>query len=628
MRCASLCPAGDGRPPHAQEEHWPYSIDQKQNLALARGDVFLIKSVRYAVVGYNGRELAYICWRADPGHRFDIARYELVERNKAHSCPCDPAARMLVPPLPPLDCRGRPAGDTTVGSPQSSQRCSRTTSPATSPKVMSSPPDARCASLHRSRPPLPSAETPPQLRSQDARWSGTLLTSPRQPELGPLTAAEVVKDLKFEHGPESCRTVGPSSTSLQRDVAVADEQLCVLSSVCRSLFASVGRRLQLVSTRLLSAAQQPQCSCPQLACTRVFGAPSEQGGGASSGSTAARVSAEEAVANPVGAAAQGLHITIPIVRPACWREVQHLLEGQCATFDERGWKETMAVRPERWCLFVDRQRARLQRELDAIRAAEGTSAAPVPPCPALPEPVAAKLRPSLGRAGDEEAALPRSLPRTPSRPPLTSPAAPGGSAAGRRAGPPRPWPPQPDLEQLDFTSTPHRWPPESTITPPRLRGGAQEFENAASMALRGSFSHEDEFVDIEHMVSRMEDWKDLRRYAGRAISMVPTQRAHEMRIHVTAFAQQADGGDIDFVQVSYRKAVVLRAGAPRPRFGLAELVPFLDSQVVADTPEELWEHLAKQPDVAKFAIALVFRKALACDGIHLIFCDRSLNDEE
>lgn len=66
-----------------------------------------------------------------------------------------------------------------------------------------------------------------------------------------------------------------------------------------------------------------------------------------------------------------VQITIPIVKPPCWREVQPLVRRIPVTFDERGVKETMTVKPGRWSAFVDRQRGKLEKEVQEakVRAA-------------------------------------------------------------------------------------------------------------------------------------------------------------------------------------------------------------------------------------------------------------------
>merc|ERR1712151_368765 len=66
-----------------------------------------------------------------------------------------------------------------------------------------------------------------------------------------------------------------------------------------------------------------------------------------------------------------LQITIPILKPKGWREVQPLLDGKGVTFDERGVKETMTVKNSRWEAFVDRQKEKLKKEITEARSTRG-----------------------------------------------------------------------------------------------------------------------------------------------------------------------------------------------------------------------------------------------------------------
>jgi hypothetical protein len=60
---------------------------------------------------------------------------------------------------------------------------------------------------------------------------------------------------------------------------------------------------------------------------------------------------------------EDLRITVPIVKPPRWTEVERHLQHIPVHFDERGLKETMTVKPHRWNAFVMRQRAKLQAKL-------------------------------------------------------------------------------------------------------------------------------------------------------------------------------------------------------------------------------------------------------------------------
>lgn len=63
-----------------------------------------------------------------------------------------------------------------------------------------------------------------------------------------------------------------------------------------------------------------------------------------------------------------LQIEIPIVKPPSWSKVMPLVEGCAMTFDERGVKETMTVRTSRWSDFVDRQKTKLELEIQDVRS--------------------------------------------------------------------------------------------------------------------------------------------------------------------------------------------------------------------------------------------------------------------
>jgi len=67
-------------------------------------------------------------------------------------------------------------------------------------------------------------------------------------------------------------------------------------------------------------------------------------------------------------ASSGLSITIPIIRPPGWDEIDRLLQKMPLAFDERGAREAMTVRLESWGSFVDRQKSKLEGELnDAVQ---------------------------------------------------------------------------------------------------------------------------------------------------------------------------------------------------------------------------------------------------------------------
>jgi len=240
---------------------------------------------------------------------------------------------------------------------------------------------------------------------------------------------------------------------------------------------------------------------------------------------------------------EDLQITIPIVRPPGWHEVQPLFDGKAVTFDERGLKETMTVKASRWSSFVDRQRNKLERE---VHEARGT------------------------------------------------------------------------LREQAKARSPEVCPDDHHL--------------------------EDDITELEQLIERMDDWKDLSRYSGKSISMASTRRGNEMKIHVVAFAEREDGIGVDFMRLCYRKSVEVRSRPGQARaaapavpsalggsisaFGgsLRSLLPFLPWPQDEDARQEQFIQLLQRPDVAKFTIALAFRNALENDGVHFQFCDARLDD--
>lgn len=70
---------------------------------------------------------------------------------------------------------------------------------------------------------------------------------------------------------------------------------------------------------------------------------------------------------------QDLQITIPILKPQSWQEIQPLMHRMPVTFDERGTKETMTVKAGRWNTFVNRQKEKLVAELTVRRRASANA---------------------------------------------------------------------------------------------------------------------------------------------------------------------------------------------------------------------------------------------------------------
>merc|ERR1740138_634470 len=58
------------------------------------------------------------------------------------------------------------------------------------------------------------------------------------------------------------------------------------------------------------------------------------------------------------------------MKPPSWQEVQDLARRMPVTFDERGVKEVMTVKMNRWQSFVDSQREKLEKEIRVMQDAK------------------------------------------------------------------------------------------------------------------------------------------------------------------------------------------------------------------------------------------------------------------
>lgn len=255
-------------------------------------------------------------------------------------------------------------------------------------------------------------------------------------------------------------------------------------------------------------------------------------------------------------AAEDILITIPIVKPLCWDEVGALLvpcsgcsrscgTGGCGgrlpalvTFDERGLREAMTVKRDRWESFVERQKEQLANDIQRMRE---------------------RRRQRSSR---------------------------------------------------------------SEVTCSNSSGSSSDGSNGLPDGAMGK--PKEDLAELEQMLRRMEVWKDLGQYAGKTIDMACTERGSELRLHVVAFSERQDGTGVDFVRLSYKKSLeVRRRGDPDKRPAgcwlpkpLGDLLPLSCSRL--GSAEEHYVHLFRRPDVAKFAIAVTFREALAQDGVHLV----------
>lgn len=537
---------------------WPQKLKLKQGLKLQRGEVLVYDLALHAVVGFDGRNEGYICWRCDARGVFDTTRQVLVERTKAHSAARDPHARAQVPPLPDLEHTGRLAG---TGS-----RARRPSSvPSPEPEVF----DVSAASSSKASPmrlaPWECAST----AGSTPRWTPPF-TPPLQDE--PVHASKYSSagdgdgGLQFvpQHPaqPRSCVVC----VVLRGLVAGLSSGLCVLREVLRG---ATGAAAAPTKAPLLHPGQEDDADMVEDIDTREI--PRYAGSRASQVSSLPRQRPKRDVppqpdrriveghGKPRADAFEDMQITIPIVKPVGWEEVQPLLTGKAVTFDERGLKETMTVKSDRWGAFVDRQKAKLEKEIRELRHAKSQQQGSL----------AAGTAGALG-------------------PPAEAPA---GRAEDRWI--------QQSTESRDVT--------------------------------------DEDIGELEQLVERMDDWKDLSRYSGKSISMASTRLGNEMKIHVMAFAEREDGAGVDFMRLAYKKSVEVRERRPpaveasQRRFGLGStlwsIMPFFRSPAgMPESVKEEWIQLLQRPDVAKFTIALAFRNALQNDGIHLQFCDARLED--
>lgn len=466
---------------------WPSRLQKKHGLQLDRAQGFILDRTVYAVVGFDGREDGYICWAAQSG-TFNTATATVIPRWRAHNAERIKKGEMpRLPPLPELSHTGRLEDE----------------------------------SASQKRP--PPSSPPPQAAQQ-------LPTSPRKPQ----------------------QTDKQSRVSSRGSIRETSDQLvlynpskkCVLCSLLRVLISPFVALCQKLGVQEAAAAT-PAVAVPESTPLN------EDSGGMPRQTTldSARKGQELVVYSkpppPVSDrrtdAFEDMRITIPIVKPPSWQEVEPVAHRIPMVFDERGVKETMTVKMSRWENFVDRQKEKLGKEVENMR----------------------------------------------------------------------------QQFQQDQESE-------------QANGESHEPEREPPAPL------EDDISELERMVERMDDWKDLSRYSGKSINMASTRRGNEMKIHIMAFAEKEDGSGVDFMRLSYKKSVEIREGAAkqhvRSALGpvsqtLRFLLPFAhDDHRAAREVEDRWVRLLQQPDIAKFTIALAFRSALAQDGVHLNFCEARLDD--
>jgi len=337
---------------------WPHRLREKQGLECDRGDVLVINKVQHAVVGFDGRNEAYICWKADAMGAFDTTP-KLIPRNKAHRAPQNPHVRDRVPRLPDLDHMGRIAEDkdTSKDSNKEGQEGSNAHS-----RKATAPPGSATAAFRRGmrHNASPADVAPSELTAEVVAMASAQERSGVLEDL-PSTQ-EVASSFARDHA---------SFAPLQEGMRAEASQEVLTDSASKEVIDVTGR-----FDGDCDAEAHPWCSLWGLSQSLALPLAHVVARAASTllpraGSRAALLDADSqdrAAASPLPA---GLGVRIPIVRPACWKELQPIMAGQSIVFDERGWKEAMTVRGSAWASFVDRQCAKLQREIQDIKVAAG-----------------------------------------------------------------------------------------------------------------------------------------------------------------------------------------------------------------------------------------------------------------
>lgn len=542
-----------------EKEQWPNKLQERQKLSLQRGEVFVIGSTYYAVVGFDGRNEAYLCW---PGtaegtsFHFDESQYVGVDRLKAHGSQKERRGRVWVPALPALDHTGRirVIHEDKAEFDTASEAAQGDRTPRAAGDSVSAPSTFRRASTGE---PLPSRRPVPPiaLHARPGIESSPLLSTSNAASRGsPL--------------------VVPNSARRQVPLPEGPVRTCVVCSVLRSLKNVVFSSFRGFGQAFQRSAPPPPVEEP----VRFPSSSSSSAGPLKAEEKAQDVSGSNSPGSPgryefsrhassavnlkkrrslesedlerkrqeqLGRECEDIHITIPIVIPPGAKEVQPLIDGNAVIFDERGLKETMTVRLSKWEAFVDRQKAKLEKEIADFREAQARG-------------------------------------------------------------------------EVGIRTSPRLLRPESA------QGSGKMHEMS-----------EDDISELEQLVGRMGDWKDLSRYSGRSVSMASTRQGNEMKIHVVAFAEREDGTGVDFMRLAYKKSVEIRETMQPEEVkslaysmgrslgqSLLSVIPFLRHRGgVTEQMKQRWVELLHRPDVAKFTIALAFRNALENDGIHLQFCE-------
>ncbi|CAK0790123.1 unnamed protein product [Prorocentrum cordatum] len=494
---------------------WPHRFAQRQDLRLLRGEVILMAGTPHVIVGYDGKHEVYLCWAGNADGGCDTSRLISVRRSLAHTSQKDLYAdSTAMPPLPSIDHMGRPV------------QCEAKAGKLTAEGVTALPAAADGVGLA----------------------PGSAFSEASRPQRFSRRATPASSD-----GGTGCRR-SPEATTPQPELA----KQCTLGAVLKVLVLGIGTVARVAgqavcgwwSSRAADAMQSRHEWVQRRDGTYYRAVKGEPAKMSLTRATSQPCAKLESATTPVH---DDFQIHIPIVKPPGWQEVQPLVHQMPVTFDERGIKESLTVKTHRWGIFVDRQKARLLREIDEM-----------------------KMSGSWDDPEEEE---------------------------------------EEDDGDSSFSADDNGMFPSS----PR---GAQQSRDPDGCG-RSRPSRRQDIRELEHMVERMEDWKDLSRYSGKSISMASTQRGNEMKIHILAFAEREDGLGVDFMWLDYRKSVEVRSEKQRPPGGVLHAVwaalPFLrEPRGDPEAREKRWVDLLRRPDVAKFAIALAFKS----------FCDGSLREAD
>lgn len=676
--------SGDGG--HEKADCWPHNLRLKQGLQLDRGQLIWFGGVRHAVVGFDGRNMAYMCWReaesANGGAAFDSSHLVLVDQQRAQIAPKDAGTQKHLPPLPSLNHRGRLTSESTAASKtwvqNSAGDADRTlllngasTRARSAPIGASCAPESKTGGLEKKACALQMETPPPVLRinsavstglpspssltsrfcndSPDTAASPSLPTSPASP-----AGCRLGKKLHAQHAtPEPCLSNIPSDTVVNVAEVGPHTPKSGMSNPADELESAAllpqsdGQRVCLTLANFSTSLRYIlRCIGPRFLRCRVRNRNFSQQGQPS-------LNVRRSQSEPIHQRASGnldrpprrVQVTLPIIRPPCWKEVLQIIRNELVQFDEEDWKESKTVDLSHWSSFVDQTAARWQKHIFKMRrrtdrrrhhaARKYWISSREPSSMSMTD---VEKREPFG-AFDHAAA--QAVQNDDTR-----------KAAQNDGTLNSCWMVPPQAEHFDLTPRHESTTTESVCGSPEraaafestwwgLVGGEcseavadgcnSEMQNDVdSYSVHGPlFDHEEDLDDENHMremqqiLNSMEDWKDLKRYTGRIVSLTPTSSGGSLKIHTVAFAERvgADGVKvIDFVSLFTRKMVKMsgQVGKPRSSFSFFN---FFGSAGQAENLESRPAQLLKRPDVAKFMIAFYFRRSLASDGVNVFFCD-------